>query len=483
MPQFDDANIRAIFGAEAAEDEDADKLKAYFIRNASYQNIRADLPLRILVGHKGIGKSALLKMSHYEDEDEDILSIWLQPNDIAGALANAPHFSQQVYEIKQKITNIILQKSLEKAELFGYNVESTKIIKSARELLDTIYKYFKDDADGPEIMSRAAKNFLKNRKIRIYIDDLDRGWAATRDDIKTISALINAARDLTNEERNIQFRIGLRTDAYYLVRTSDESTDKIEQNVVHLSWTNHDILVVMATRVARFMKDERASEDMSRLPQREVASYLNPVIVERFEGQGHWDRAPIHTVLLSLTRKRPRDLIKLLSGAARNAYVNKHDVISSYDLESSFSNYSNGRIQDLILEFRSEMPEIERLLYNMRPTKKESEIKKKKFLYEKGDLMSKLSNIINTQSLSFRSGKPVTPINVAEFLYKIDFIIARDGEDETREWVFFDQNRMLQSQFVDFGYKWEVHPAYRWALNPRSVAEILSEITHPSSAR
>ncbi len=69
------------------------------------------------------------------------------------------------------------------------------------------------------------KAFQKNQVIRVYIDDLDRGWSASKDDINNISALINAARDLTNDDGRVQIRIGLRSDAYFLYRTSDESTD------------------------------------------------------------------------------------------------------------------------------------------------------------------------------------------------------------------------------------------------------------------
>ena len=55
-------------------------------------------------------------------------------------------------------------------------------------------------------------------------------------DIEIISALLNAVRDISSEEKNIMFRISLRSDVYFFVRTSDESTDKISGNVIWLSW-------------------------------------------------------------------------------------------------------------------------------------------------------------------------------------------------------------------------------------------------------
>ena len=317
-----------------------------------------------------------------------------------------------------------------------------------------------------------------SQMIRIYIDDIDRGWKASEDDINNISALVNAARDLTNEEQRLKIRIGLRSDAYYLYRTSDESTDKVEGNVVRLSWTRHDVITVMALRVASYFGRTFDSSALERLDQKELAKEIHPVIEDRFTvGKGHWAGAPIHIVLLSLNRNRPRDLIKLLTSAARVAYQQNHNKITSGDLESVFSDYSHGRITDLTLEFKSEMPEVERLLYNMKPTSKAQLTKEKRWLYTGDELITKIKNIQQNHNLSFRNKSLPTPKAIAEFLYKIDFIIARDEDErgQTR-WTHFDQNRMLQSQFVDFGYRWEVHPAYRWALQPRSVLEVMESI-------
>ncbi|MFZ1481972.1 MAG: hypothetical protein WAT25_14515, partial [Paracoccaceae bacterium] len=196
-------------------------------------------------------------------------------------------------------------------------------------------------------------------------------------------------------------------------------------------------------------------------------------------GRGHWDGAPIHVVLLSLNRNRPRDLIKLLTQAAQESYRRGHQIISASDLESVFADYSSGRITDLILEFKSELPQIESLLLNMKPSGNQVKDKGKRWLYTNDELIKKLNNIIGSNNLSFSSGRSLSARALAEFLYKIDFIIARsDGLDGKSEWTQFDQNRLLSSQFADFGYHWEVHPAYRWALQPKSVHEILETIFH-----
>ena len=58
----------------------------------------------------------------------------------------------------------------------------------------------------------------------------------------------------------------------------------------------------------------------------------------------------------------------------------------------------------------------------------------------------------------------------------MDFITARRVIDGIIERKYFDQARFLANEFVDFGYDWEIHPAYRWALQPQNVSDVLDSI-------
>jgi hypothetical protein len=144
-------------------------------------------------------------------------------------------------------------------------------------------------------------------------------------------------------------------------------------------------------------------------------------------------------------------------------------------LEDSFSNYSAERLQDIINEFKSEMPEIERLLLNLRPTKKTQKAIES-YLFTTDKLILRLKSILQNTPVSFRNGKQVTPKSLIQFLYKIDFITARKDHADSIERKYFDQGRFLASEIADFGYDWEIHPAYRWALQPQTVHDILDSI-------
>lgn len=260
------------------------------------------------------------------------------------------------------------------------------------------------------------------------------------------------------------------------MRTSDESTDKIEGSVMWLSWTNHEIFVLLVKRIETFFS--RAIDDNSLLVlnANRLARYLDPVMMPRFEGAGLWQNAPIHRVLMSLIRKRPRDLVKLCTLAARCARKNRNSLITTKDFQSVFSEYSQGRIRDTINEYRSELPDIERLIFGMKPSKKEKKTSEG-YLYDTAALLKKVDNITAGGEFNFTSGKKATKKELAAFMYKINFLTARrDRDNQKIARSYFEENRYLSNEFVDFGFDWEVHPAYRWALQPDNLESIFDTL-------
>lgn len=477
MTKFDDATLVRLLGVEDAENESPERLREYFFRNKAYDNLVGGLPIRILVGHKGVGKSALLRRAYLDEVAANNVCVWLRPDDLREiATSSTSNLLTLISEWKKGLTSKIFEKIAESvsSKLVASDVG---VVGTVRSLTNGIAQLFaqKQGLVFDILSQKAIGQFKTTNSLTVYLDDLDRGWEARPQDITRISALLNAVRDLVGDAANLRFRLGLRSDVYFLVRTSDESTDKIERNLIWLTWSNHEILALMAKRVETFFGrsvDERA---LVTKDQTSIARHLDPIIVDRFEGAGKWKGTRTHRVLLSLTRARPRDLIKLLHGAARNAYRSGHDVIQSVDLAAAFELYSGERLQDIINEFRSELPEIQRLLYGMRPTTLQQRTLDN-FLYANDALIKKLQNLMQQHPFRFTNGTQVTPKALAEFMYKIDFITARKEDSEGIARRYFDQSRHLQNQFVDFGFKWEVHPAYRWALKPASTRDIFEDV-------
>ena len=110
---FDDLTIQALFGFEDAESESPSRLKEYFLKKDTYERVTAELPMRILVGHKGTGKSALFRVAKMEDEDKGNLPILIKPDDIAELGLEQDNFLIKVRQWKLGLTKIISEKVFE----------------------------------------------------------------------------------------------------------------------------------------------------------------------------------------------------------------------------------------------------------------------------------------------------------------------------------------------------------------------------------
>ncbi len=415
-------------------------------------------------------------MKFLEDKDSGLPSIWLQPSDILNTFEiKKGSFPTFIESWKNSLLDVISNQIIQEIQPDAVREVSGNVVNTTKALLGLVRtKIDKIVAGGSTALQKdVLAKFSNTHFIRVYIDDLDRGWEAKKDDIKRISALLNAIRDLCGSDNSVQFRIGLRTDVYYLVRTSDESTDKIEDKVVWLRWSSQDLLMLFAKRIETFYENEF---DELRSDSFDILNTFGKVVEKRFQGSGKWGNAPIHRVLVSLQRNRPRDLVKLLGAAAKDAYQNNNEIIMTRNLQNSFASYSAERLQDIVNEFGTEMPEVKRVLFAMKPTVKEK-LEGKPFLFTQDELDKKLAAVLKQVPAKFKNGTLATPRSVRQFLYKIDFIIARKTlDDGAIVRSYFDQSRFLFDQFLDFGFSWEVHPAYRWALQPETVSSILQTI-------
>ncbi|MED2258180.1 hypothetical protein ABEO98_10280 [Brevibacillus parabrevis] len=476
--EFTEENIQKLFGHEAAENEDLERLKQYYFKNKVYDKIVANLPIRILVGHKGIGKSALFKVAMEEDREKGFLPILIQPNDLLRM--ESTDFLQMISLWEQGLMEIISNKVFES---FGFNQNGTAdtIKKVSGKLInfltETAKGYYEQNISLEPAKRLLVENFLKNSKVIIYIDDLDRGWMSRKEDITRISALLNAIRDISSDNPGIYFRVALRTDVYFLVRTSDESTDKIESSVVWYSWTNQEILAMFIKRIETFFGRNIDNSILLTTPQKEMAKHLNSIMQPVFYGRGKWERVPIHKVLMSLIRKRPRDLVKLCTLAAKNAADNNSNIILTQHFQNIFEDYSQGRVQDTINEYRSELPDIERLIMGMKPNRLEKKASLG-YVFTSNELLIKIKKITEQGKFYYSNGKTeASQKDLANFLYKINFLTAKKvlitGEIQRK---YFEENRYLTGHFADFGYDWEIHPAYRWALQPDSIDSIFDQL-------
>jgi hypothetical protein len=112
MMVFDDETRYKLFGDEAAENDNFARLKEYYFKSKVYDSINVNLPLRILVGHKGIGKSALFRIAMADDKEVGHLAILIKPDDILFVKTDTEDFLQGIRDWKQGLNLIIGKKVL-----------------------------------------------------------------------------------------------------------------------------------------------------------------------------------------------------------------------------------------------------------------------------------------------------------------------------------------------------------------------------------
>lgn len=184
----------------------------------------------------------------------------------------------------------------------------------------------------------------------------------------------------------------------------------------------------------------------------------------------------MYKVLLALIRKRPRDIVKLCTLAAKEAHRNGSSKITTSHFINIFEEYSYGRMQDTVNEFRTELPEIERLITSMRPTRRE-QTHSDPFVFSTGELNIKMSEVMKYGGFEYSCGRKATPLDLAHFLFKISFLTAtkvlENGDVERK---YFEDNRYFLHSAIHAGYEWEIHPVYRWSLQPDNIDEIYNRI-------
>lgn len=483
IQSLDATTIRNLFGSFDAETEPLEKFKTYFVTNSFYENFTANFPLRIAVGNKGTGKSAVLKAARIESEGrEDTITIPLTATDLAARAENLDQNALQAINqwksifLTEAATQILVQKGEKWFGKFqGSNSTLGEFISWVRRVIDS------KTSGGAGVALRAGVNINAVKKIVFYLDDLDRGWAGNPSQLSFVNSILDACYDMSKKDDKIEFRICMRWDLWDAIAGTNPDIDKIRQNVVFLRWKNHDIYVVVAQRVATFFgKPFDYRKYLSNDGHQSDIEYIFDDILDRqFQGYGAWNDTPMRHVLLAMTRSRPRDLIALLSLAAEEAHKKKRVRINSGDLQAVFPRYSEERLNDLIVEYETRLRGIKNLLLSFKPSTAIGKASDK-FRYTNDRITKHLNEAIRLNSATLRmAGQNSAPTfrEVLDFLYRIDFLQAwYQSTNGAIERVNFQDRQLVVSSNAEFGYSWEVLPAYRWAIQPTKIQDVIDSL-------
>lgn len=472
------------FGNEAGDDASHEELASYFVEQEGFiKYLNNNKRILITTARKGVGKSALIKRLScaIQESNPDALVIKCRGSDLArdafkltNILATPNDYIRDWMvricalvnrEIAKKIQFALTDDEItlvESAEIDGFKQKNIVSCLTSRfeNLLDKLSGKKEEIKNHIEVLKR-----IKSPSVFILIDDLDATFQNTDQECLALSTFFSACRYLTQDVSGICFRVTMRSDVWPTIRRYDESLDKLEQYVSEIDWTAEEFRTLLYKRI-----ESQSKINLFLMPTREnnesLAHYEQRVLKLLFVEKVEWGTKDVHSykVIHTLSYERPRWAVQLCKLAQLNAIKKHRSVISKQDIDDIWGDYGAKRIADLVAEHKHQCKQIEELITAFRGTDR---------LITRDQLLAFVKNKILTHiSPLIDSKKAVSQLEVANFLFRIGFLVARSDEEsgQYEHYGFREMPDLLTSRIDnDFNMKWEIHPCYRQALDIKKI--------------
>ncbi len=466
------------FGDETGDMVDPIELTTYFVEQDTFHSfLDPKKRIAIATAKKGIGKSALIQWLSYRvaQDRPDALVIKCRGSDLTRnqfgltsklespndyirdwmvricALANRRLASELEIAISDDQMTLV-----ESAELDGFKSKNLvgSLTSRLTKLLGRLAPTQQKAQNDVELLKRA-----NTRQLWILIDDLDATFQNTPEECLSISTFFSACRYLAQDVKDTSFRITMRSNVWAVIRRFDESLDKMEQYVSEINWQESDFRRLLYRRIKSQLVELRMDPPVIErgASQQQIE---NQHIALVFVPKVTWGVEEVQTyrVIYTLSYHRPRWAIQLCKLAQKEA-LPRDNLINKGHIDSIWGEYGAKRIADLVAEHKHQCKEIEELVNAFRGAER---------LMKRDELIRWIKNHITNHLRPFIDGKQIAaPVDVAHFLYRIGFIVARSDEPRGYEHYSFESmpDFLTSRTNDDFGMSWEIHPCYREALD------------------
>lgn len=369
-------NIKSVkFGAPAAERDINQGLKDYFIETGAFNRLKTNKK-SIVLGNRGTGKSALMKMlaSHFkkqdyivfemtpEDYSYDLLqSSMLKENEGSWAKVSAftASWKYLLYVIAMKkyseaMKTVFKTTAKNTYKYLRYNHKGT-----SDAFLDIFVSYLKRIEGikiGPyeagiktkelqslfkleEIYSLLPelKKLAKRKPIIILIDELDKGWDASEDAKLFIAGLFNAALSINEFTDNFRIVISLRKELHDNIPALYEDYQKNIDLFESLEWDEESLFSLITKRIEYSIKGLTYQNPLEK---------WNLIFTEKIMGANSFN------YIVSRTLYRPREIIQLCTESQNRAIEKRRDKIDINSVVSAEAKYSENRTKDISAEYK-----------------------------------------------------------------------------------------------------------------------------------
>lgn len=472
------------FGNETADDATLEELLSYFVEQPRFDQFVSDTKrLAIATARKGVGKSALVQWAAHTvgQSHPEAVVIKCRGADLAGI---GTSLSDQLVTPNDHIRNWMVRictlvnrhlasglkvaltddqmALIEAAEIEGF--KSRNLVSALADRLQAFFPKGGTSKLGTADAIALLGRYKQRPQLWILVDDLDATFQNTNKENVELGTFFSACRYLAQDIPDLYFRVTMRTDVWSIVRRFDESLDKLEQYVQEITWPLAEFRRILFRRIKAHVDKSNVgfrARDSYHSEEELHEDYLALVFVPKMP----WGDKQTYTyrVIHTLSYERPRWAIQLCKLAQASALQDRLDRIQKENIDEVWAEYGVKRIKDLVAEHKHQCPQIEELLNGFRGAER---------LMPRDQLFAWINNRISNHLKPTIEGHTTSaPREIAHFLYRIGFIVARSEDgDSYRHYHFHEMPDFLTSRTDDdFSVKWEVHPCYREALDIKKL--------------
>lgn len=440
--------------------------------------------IRLLIGKKGTGKSALLEVVKLRCDINRVPCLLLKPDDFPINLPSEFSIAQLKSEIYSKLLHKIAIECSEK--LIDYiDVESKAVlqegIKEGAITPDRTTKLKKvllpvasglTSVDFEKIFGSrvhtefelkkgvAALSEKMDKYFYLLIDDTDQiSLLTNRNYLETIWSLILSLQKITEELPNIKPIIGIREEIWNRLKNDEsglrDQGDHFRSSVRYIFNSDEQIETIIIKRLEYckhiFHPEMKINAIECFFAERDCQLPFSK------------ERRSWIDYLVTSSRSRPRDAVQLINLLARNAYQRKNNSIDSLDVLHTSTEYSKDRVQDLRNEYSMIVPEVESIVKTFISIDFENHA---------DVIMKHLKSIPGIGGLTInkkviKSEDEDTIFLLWRFLYDCEFLTPMIKDKSMPKGYRFirpkeDLNLVEKANWTNMQkYIWTIHPAYR----------------------
>jgi hypothetical protein len=459
-----------------------------FIPPAQFAQLCAIEPggFRLLVGDKGIGKSALVEWVHKVAQARKLPSLLIRPDDIVSK--DIPS-SSDLASLKRYYYNLLLrtvaaqvgrhlkgllkgeaaklyteaqqagltdddfvQKALALVSAVSLPVSKVNGVQLAKELAGVNSLNSLAGAINKQLLSQGTLFFL-------FIDDTDQLAAPDQPaHLNRLWGLILAMRRLVGECPAIRPIVTLRTGVWTRLTTESQGqrdqTDHVRGYVVSLKVDEGLVGSIVRRRL------DLAAADLERKGVDPYTIFFDDpyMTLPNSDERRSWD-----SFITKSSRDRPRDAIQLLKNMIDCAQIRKSVQIGSAEAGLAMKVYSTERVDDIANEFSLDCRNIREIINTF--SEVDFELDFETLRTHLRTVPSIGNTMVRAQTMHPDSDEDA--ITILALLHEAGFINPR-FPDATKSRGFRHQLYRDDPNFVKFanwngmqGASWEIHPAFR----------------------